>query len=796
MAATKTNIPGVFAIHPGADQGASATGPLDQANPDQPAAQPVQTYDQQQQQQAPAVPESRRELVRELTASVKKAREFWRMVFERIREDIDFAGGDQWDDAEDKMANQGSDRYQVNFIQRELNQQVAFVFAKNPTVECKRKHRLEYAVWDGSEQQLAQAVARVGAAMQTPNAAVVAGEHPVLAQTNLGPDPNDIAIIKDYQTGLQRKKLYDRIATTLEIVFKHQLDEQDPDFETQMKALVLREKTTGAAFVTVKYRKENTSPPTASVNQTTVVERLERILQLAKTVNQDPAAAKDSAAAEELRLMTQVTLQSLTGGQQLDGVMEGLVFDFIPTTSLIVDPKCRNLFGFVGADWIAQELYLTPEQIMEQWQIDVTGRTGDTSLGAANPYDKMAESATQAPQLKTSSTGNEKPNQAGTWKEGNQCCVWIMQNKRDQMQYVICDGYENFLEEPTMPWPAVKGFWHTVAFKLTPIEVEENKPTTGVTIYGTSAVHLMRPMQQEMNRSQEGLREHRVANRPGYITRKGTFSDNDKMNIAQRAPHDVIPLDNVRPDEALDKVLAPIPVTEINPSLYRYDAVLQQVGLVTGSQQANMGQQGPEEKATGQAIAEQSRVQSANSEADNLDKGLSEVSRIGGEMLLTVMSPQTVAAIAGPGGAWPTDPKVRAAVKQSLFLAIKAGSSGRPNKALEIANLEKMMPYMIQLAQLLGLPLDDIVQYAAKVLEFDFDLDEWLAKRAQVPPAAGAPGQPVAAAPGVPVQGAPAPVPNSGTPPTAQPMPTPGQGPMTMPAAAQRMLPAADKVGA
>ena len=38
----------------------------------------------------------------------------------------------------------------------------------------------------------------------------------------------------------------------------------------------------------------------------------------------------------------------------------------------------------------------------------------------------------------------------------------------------------------------------------------------------------MTPQQMELNRQKEALREHRKANRPGYVTPKGALSDADK----------------------------------------------------------------------------------------------------------------------------------------------------------------------------------------------------------------------------------------------------------------------------
>ena len=44
-------------------------------------------------------------------------------------------------------------------------------------------------------------------------------------------------------------------------------------------------------------------------------------------------------------------------------IREGLVFDFPEANSIIIDLRCRQLRGFVGCEWVAHELYLTPDEI-------------------------------------------------------------------------------------------------------------------------------------------------------------------------------------------------------------------------------------------------------------------------------------------------------------------------------------------------------------------------------------------------------------------------------------------------
>lgn len=714
--------------------------------------------------------ESRKALVRDLTTRTKEAKTFWEPQFERIRDNIRFAGGDQWQDAEEKMADSASDKFQVNFVQRELNQQVSAIYAKNPTVVCERRKRLEYKVWDGDERTLAMAQQVLQGAMpliqadaqaqmiiqtfeQQKQIAAQAGqltqgepEQVKMARQVAGNLPPEVIrardIVADYQAGAKRKVLFDRIGDTATLVFNHELDEQQPDFESQMKDLILREKTTGAGFVTIKYQRENETIVTSSATHADVVDKIMRLKQLAGEAQEDDL----SEAQKEQLAIELADFQTRLQDQQKPRV-EGLVLDFKPTTSIILDPKCRSLFKFLGAGWVAEELMMSPDQVEEIWGVDVESK--------AVPYQNGVEQRNQTNMNTRAGGAADRDNKvSGNWPAEATCCVWIIQDKQAQLKYVVCDGYDDFLEEPSAPWPAVKGFWHTVALKLNRLEIEENHPKAGLTIYGESAVQLMKPMQQEMNRTQEALREHRLANRPGYICGKDTFDKNDMAALANRGAHDVIPLNNIPPGADVSKVLSPIPTIAIDQRLYDTSGFMQQVLLVTGMQQANMGAQGAGEKATGQAIAEQSRIVGVSSEVDSLDKFLCEIARIGGEMLFQEMTIETVENIAGPGAVWPNDPKTREEINCLVFLKVEAGSMGRPNRAMEIANLQQMMPQLIQLAQLKGLPLDPLVKYAAKVLEFDFDVDEWLASASAMPmqggqpPAGGRPANGIAQAGG------------------------------------------------
>ncbi len=694
-------------------------------------ANPTETEPQTEQEtKQPDATESRKALVKNVTDWVREEREFWEPMFDRMRKNISFAGGDQWDEG-----ISDSENYQVNIVQRQLNQSVAAIYAKNPTVTVERKMRMEHTVWDGTLEQLQRAK------MEVETAAVAAVQAQQTGAEVPPPPAEATKIVTDYAAGLQRKKLADRIAETLQRLITFEMDEQKPDFNGQMKSLVLREKVCGAAFLAVKFQRETETVPNTSQNQAGVIEKMQAIQAKARELQgKYETPAEYSACAEELQLMI-ASLEKQLQGEDAKVLREGIVYDFKPTTSILVDRACRCLHEFVGAPRIAELFYLTPTQVEEQWQKNVR-------VDGVIRYTEAGEELTPRPKRKGKKGGEAN---TGEWPDKARCCVAIVYDKTKQLKYVVCDGYEDFLEEPEAPWPPVKGFWPIITLKLKRVEVECNKPTEGLTIYGQSDVDLLRPMQQELNRSQQAKREHRIGNRPGYLFKDGMIDKNEASRIGTMGANTGIGLKNVPPDVDLRSVIVPKPTVTLDPSLYEKEGVLNDIFMTVGSQASNLGAQGANEKATGQAIAEQSRIQGVSSEVDEIDKFLTESLRITGEMSLQGQSLEAVKRKVGKGAAWPsTRREMQADGGQSqvatitiddcleqFVITIEAASSGRANQALDIANFKEMQPMLFAMAQALGLPIDPLLRHAAKIMDFKFDIEAWLASKVAMLPQPG-----------------------------------------------------------
>ena len=233
------------------------------------------------------------------------------------------------------------EQYVANILQRHVQQRTAQLYAKNPKAVATRRDRMEYQFWDGSPDTLAAAYSASAQA----------------AQSGFPVPQSAAMIMQDHEMGKQRKKMLDNVASTLEYLFDYYMKEQQPNFKAQMKALVRRVITTGVGYVKVGFQRELDRAPEVSAKLIDIQGRLDYIRRIA-TEASDGDIKPEDPEVEELMLSMQSLME-----EPMITVREGLVFDFPEANSIIVDPMCRQLRGFVGASWIAHELYLTPEEV-------------------------------------------------------------------------------------------------------------------------------------------------------------------------------------------------------------------------------------------------------------------------------------------------------------------------------------------------------------------------------------------------------------------------------------------------
>lgn len=585
--------------------------------------------------EADGTPAADRALVSKWIGRIQKGQQHHAKAFKRMRDCMYMAthgGTKTWVEA---------DNYVAPLIVRFINLAVAQLYAKDPTIVVKRRKRRMYTVWDGKEEtlQAAQVAAQGEAQVGMPG--------PATAQ--LDALMQDIAAVKEYN------RMVDGIAETMQILWEYQLNEQVNAFKTQIKALVRRAKTCGVGYVKLGFQRQFEPVPEkddALPDQTPIVANVKRM----EEEETEGEAGPESADAAELQY-TDAAMQ-----EKGPLVREGIYLSYPKATRVIVDPGCTDLKTLHGADWLAHEIPLTPEEIEEAYGVDVGSALKQVADAVGGQSDKS--------------------------KEEGALRVYEVQDKRTGMYMTICEGYPGFLRAPAAPPIFVEQFFNIFPLVFNEIESEDE-------LFPPSDVWRARHMQNEYNRSREGVRQHRIAARPYYVVGR-SLEDEGIRKLGNHADHEIIYLPGLGDGQKVDDLIQRGPTAPLDPNLYEVEGLNTDILRSVGVQEANLGGLSGG-TATESSIAESSRMSSISDNADDLDDLLERLARAGGQVLLVEMSKQMVAEIVGDGAVWPDAPETRQEVAQELLLSFEAGSSGRPNKAQEIANLERAAPTLLQM---------------------------------------------------------------------------------------------------
>lgn len=646
-------------------------------------------------------------LVKKIQSKVKADRKYHEKAFEKMREDMYMARHGRTKEYTD--AN-----YTANLCGRHVKQKTASLYAKNPKAVARRRETIDFTVWDENPKslQLAMQTIQTATTMLAPPTDPATGQ-PAIDPTTGGPVQPQMppeyqqafataqATLADFQQGMQKRTQIQKLGKTLEILFAQALREQKPvDFKTGAKQLVRRTTVTGVGYVELGFQREYGPRPAMMEKLADFRARLDHLRRLAEETTDpedqifpdDPEIAELAASIAALQSEPEVVIR------------EGLIVDFPQSTKVIPDKLCQNLVGFVGARHVTIQYMYTCDEVEEVFGVDLEkGYTG---------YQQDGKSSEQEDRPATRVEPEEGSSYAPAGKGNGLVCVWKHYDKAAGLVYYIADGYPNWLRPPAAPDVFVEDFWPLYALTFNEVESEEE-------LFPPSDVRLMRDQQMDYNRSRQGMREHRKAARPRWGYANGAIEEEDAKKLATMEPFDATGF-NLQAGQKLADVLEPIPVPGVDPNLYETNQLFTDIQMVVGSSEAQFGGTA-KATATESSIAANASASSDGSSIDDLDAFLTVVARASGQILLKEMSQEQVMAICGPGAVWPH--MTLAEIADEIYLEVEAGSTGKPNQAVEINNWKEMLPFLIQMP---GISPNWLARETVRRLDDNADLTEAL----------------------------------------------------------------------
>jgi hypothetical protein len=667
-------------------------------------------------------PEAERALVAKTLKTIKADKRHHEKASERMTRDMYTAAH-----GADKEWIEGKN-YVANIAGRHVKQKTASLYAKNPKIVARRRETLDYQIWDGNPQSLMMAVqlTQQAAMMQQAAATMPPQIDPMTGQPaapQLPPGFGEAqALIADFQEGTARKEQMQKIGKTLEILFAYAMREQKPlDFKTGLKRVVRRACTTGVGYVELNFQRAYGPRPGLAEELADARSRLDHIQALMKDVAEgeieedDPEIYELQTAIETLQAEPEILLR------------EGLLFDYPTSLQVVPSRHCKSLVGFVGAPNLSVQYLYTPDKVKEVFGVDLKG----CYAGYNADWSPLSAGPSEANKVADDSEGEETSKYDN---RGGLVCVYKYYDKDAGTMSFVAEGYKNFLRKPGPPDVFVEDFWPVYAITFNDVENDSE-------LFPPSDVSLMMPMQQEYNRSRQGMREHRQAARPRWGYANGIFDDDDIDAFKSARPFDAFAL-NIDPQTKLADALQAIPVPGVDPNLYETQPIFADTELVVGSSQAQFGGVS-KATATESAIAANSTQSADQASVDDLDNFLTTVARAGGQILLKEMSPEKVTEIVGPGAVWPH--LSLAEIADELFLEIEAGSTGKPNQAIEINNWSTMLPLLLQIP---GIDPNWLAKQALQRLDDRLDLTDAFVQNIPAIVAQNRMAQPMPADPG------------------------------------------------
>ena len=627
--------------------------------------------------------ESTKKLVLQLTQKIKADKRYFADAFKQMRIDMQiatFGCEKDWD----------KQNYVANYVGSHINRKTERLYAKNPKAEARRAESMDFALWDEDVKSLQMAMQASQMLSQLPPQQSL---DPMTGQIVQMPPqiPPELqqaqAVVQDAMQGMEKRKLITKFGKTLEILFSHALRQQNPvDFKTSMKQAVRRACTTAVAYIEVGFQRAYGLRLESQNKLADSKMRLEHLKALAEEIN-DGEITDPSAEIAEL----QAGIAALETEQDVL-LREGLVFDFPPTTRVIPDRLCKNIVGFIGASHLTVEYLYTPNQVREIFGIDLENQF--------SPYRFNAETDEKNDYTNENFVADDvyddqDQEQRQPQEKRGMVCVWKHFDKPSGLVYYLADGYKDFLKPPAAPDVKVDDFFPVRALTFNQIENE-------ALLFPPSDVYLLTPMQREINRSREGQREHRSAARPRWVYANGSFEEEDIENLEKCEAMSAISM-NFDPSVKIADILQTTPVPGVDPNLYDTNQYFNDMTLVVGAQASQFGGM-DKGTATAASIAADVGASAASSGVDDLDAFLTWVARSSSQILLQEMSPETVQKIVGVGAVWAglngVPPMDMAMVAEELYLDIEAGSTGKPNRAIEIQTWKEMLPFLIQMGSI------------------------------------------------------------------------------------------------
>lgn len=475
-----------------------------------------------------------------------------------------------------------------------------------------------------------------------------------------------------------------RLGQTVEIVVSRLW--RKARLKAEAKAWVRGGMTTGEGWLKVSLQGDLIADPNVQrelyelQDQLKAIEALDQQIESGEIPDTDADRAQLQAKIEG----AQARLETYVG--------RCLAIDWVDTLDMQWPHSLRKITDYVRSPWGADCTYMHRDDVAAKYGIDAK------KLDKASSWRQPEENE---------ATGHvagvlQNPGDGEFWiktsadDERGMLRVWELWSRADNMIYCWVDGCDFWARPPMAPRVETTRFYPY--FLWAPFEVDGSR-------HPQSLAGRLAKLQTEYAITRTNQAETKRRAKQGVLVDGTNFDDNEVSKIEGSANQEFTVVKPLRPGEPLQNSFAAKPYASPDPGLYDTTPISVDIETISGA--ADALRQGVAQPKT----ATQAEIEATGTDArtgysrDALDMALDEMAEYTAELALGGFPRAEVLKWAGPHAVWPNDGD-REAISSLVYVAIRAGSSGKPNTSAERQAWSTVLPLLqgliMQIAQLSG----------------------------------------------------------------------------------------------
>ena len=401
--------------------------------------------------------------------------------------------------------------------------------------------------------------------------------------------------------------------------------------------------------------------------------------------------------------------------------------------------EVKAVAGLVIDRVLSEDMFILDNIIYDFDQYDQTESLGHRVWMTCEKYEEMFGKDVPKTANKYGSDKKESTSKIEDAEANHLVAVFEVWDKSSNTVYTLCAGADEWARDPYQPQTTGERFYPFFALAFNPVDGR---------VEPISDAELLVELQDEYNTTRTNYAEHRKENLPVRVYRKsGDLTDRDINALANRSANQWVGLEG-DPSQPIEKDIAILQNPPIDPNTYDVQPILRDAEMVLGAGDAAKGVINKAKTATEAEIMAQGLQSRVAERQDVVEDWIAEMAQYAAELLLQEMTIDDVKRIAGQEAVWPQMDKKQ--IFDLVNIEIRAGSSGRPNKAKEREQWAQMLPQIqqsvTQIAQMREAGQNDMADTMMKLMEetlrrFDerIDIESFMPPKkeegqAQIPP--------------------------------------------------------------